>query len=419
MKHENMYGIGTGNSSIDAAVNWLFDHENDPDIDQMPLVPVPINIEAYDPSYITEQVKLKAQELRDRACGKKEEEETKVEREREKDQAHRKKEKEEKKVEREMEKYQARRKKEEEEKKVEREREKVCLRYLAERRRRLGLPLDDPPSVNNASTLMQKEKNSLPVKSASLPVKSNSLPVVTVTKEEIMRDCLRSLKRNHMDNVTKVRRAFQTLLIYVKNVVKNPNEEKFRKIRFNNPAFQDRVGNMKEGIEFLELCGFERVDEGKFLFLPEDKVDIAVLKSAGNVLDSAITNPFFGLLSSSREDEAFGLGLDCMWLRGIAIGSDLTPIKRTFNKFARCKESRTELSLTGMKNFAAKSLALPMKEFCPSMVAENINLPTREEQEGPHSPTQHKRPVNIEMSQEQRDKEMHDLPMVEYFDGSN
>ncbi|XP_028083766.1 vicilin-like seed storage protein At2g18540 isoform X5 [Camellia sinensis] len=310
--------IPQGNSSIDAAVNWLFDHENDPDIDQMPLVPVPINIEAYDPSYITEQVKLKAQELRDRACGKKEEEETKVEREREKDQAHRKKEKEEKKVEREMEKYQARRKKEEEEKKVEREREKVCLRYLerikagkelleakriqeenerkrsialwkaekekenrerdkirqklqqdkAERRRRLGLPLDDPPSVNNASTLMQKEKNSLPVKSASLPVKSNSLPVVTVTKEEIMRDCLRSLKRNHMD----------------------------------------RVGNMKEGIEFLELCGFERVDEGKFLFLPEDKVDIAVLKSAGNVLDSAITNPFFGLLSSSREDEAFGLG---------------------------------------------------------------------------------------------------------------
>ncbi|CAL5333786.1 unnamed protein product [Camellia sinensis] len=275
--------IPQGNSSIDAAVNWLFDHENDPDIDQMPLVPVPINIEAYDPSYITEQVKLKAQELRDRACGKKEEEETKVEREREKDQAHRKKEKEEKKVEREMEKYQARRKKEEEEKKVEREREKerikagkelleakriqeenerkrsIALRKAekekenrerdkirqklqqdkAERRRRLGLPLDDPPSVNNASTLMQKEKNSLPVKSASLPVKSNSLPVVTVTKEEIMRDCLRSLKRNHMDNVTKVRRAFQTLLIYVKNVVKNPNEEKFRKIRFNNPAFQD------------------------------------------------------------------------------------------------------------------------------------------------------------------------------------
>lgn len=54
---------------------------------------------------------------------------------------------------------------------------------------------------------------------------------------------------------------------------------------------------MKEGIEFLELCGFERVDGGKFLFLPRDKVDLEVLKSAGAALDTAITNPFFGLLS--------------------------------------------------------------------------------------------------------------------------
>lgn len=36
----------------------------------------------------------------------------------------------------------------------------------------------------------------------------------------------------------KVKRAFQTLLTYVGNVAKNPNEEKFRKIRLNNPSFQ-------------------------------------------------------------------------------------------------------------------------------------------------------------------------------------
>lgn len=63
------------------------------------------------------------------------------------------------------------------------------------------------------------------------------------------------------------------------------------------PKLQERLGNMKEGIEFLELCGFERVDGGKFLFLPRDKVDLEVLKSAGAALDTAITNPFFGLLS--------------------------------------------------------------------------------------------------------------------------
>ncbi|RRT68935.1 hypothetical protein B296_00013247 [Ensete ventricosum] len=40
------------------------------------------------------------------------------------------------------------------------------------------------------------------------------------------------------DEDAKVKRAFQTLLTYVGNVAKNPNEEKFRKIRLNNPTFQ-------------------------------------------------------------------------------------------------------------------------------------------------------------------------------------
>lgn len=59
---------------------------------------------------------------------------------------------------------------------------------------------------------------------------------------------------------------------------------------------QDRVGSLKGGIEFLELCGFEKIEGGEFLFLPRDKVDIAVLHSAGSELNSAIVNPFFGVL---------------------------------------------------------------------------------------------------------------------------
>ncbi|KAA0033313.1 chromatin assembly factor 1 subunit A [Cucumis melo var. makuwa] len=94
----------------------------------------------------------------------------------------------------------------------------------------------------------------------------------------------------------KVKRAFQTLLTYVGNVVKNPDEEKFRKIRLSNQTFQDRVGTLRGGIEFLELCGFEKIEGGEFLFLPRNKVDRAVLNTAGSELDSAIKNPFFGVL---------------------------------------------------------------------------------------------------------------------------
>lgn len=86
-------------------------------------------------------------------------------------------------------------------------------------------------------------------------------------------------------------------MIYVKNVIKNPHEEKFRTIRLGNPAFQERVGNLEEGIRFLELCGFERYNGCKFMFLPAEKVDMAALVFAGTILNSAMTNPYFGLLS--------------------------------------------------------------------------------------------------------------------------
>lgn len=40
------------------------------------------------------------------------------------------------------------------------------------------------------------------------------------------------------DDDVKVKRAYQTLLRLVGNVAKNPDMEKFRKIRISNPTFQ-------------------------------------------------------------------------------------------------------------------------------------------------------------------------------------
>ncbi|KAF8394067.1 hypothetical protein HHK36_020271 [Tetracentron sinense] len=281
----------SGNASLEAAINWIVEHENDSDIDQMPFVCVNIVVEGPNPSLISEKMKIKAQELRERARKMKEEEENKMERQIEKERIRVGKDLlEAKQIEEENERKRfnfphsilAFRKAEKDEEKRAREKIRQKLEAdKAERRRKLGLPLEDRAAVKPTSVVQEKE---------------SLLPVKPATKAERMRDCLRSLKQNHKGDDARVKRAFQTLLTYVGNVAKNPNEEKFRKIRVNNPAFQDRVGNLEGGIEFLELCGFERIEGGRFLFLPRDNVDMEVLNSAGSELNSAIANPFFGIL---------------------------------------------------------------------------------------------------------------------------
>lgn len=276
----------TGNDNIEAAVNWVVENENDPEIDHMPMVPAQAKSEPAKATLSSEEIKAKTQELRERARKKKEEEDKRMEREREKERIRIGKELlEAKRIEEDNERKRilALRKAEKDEEK--RAREKIRQRIeedKAERRRKLGLPAEDPNKVKTPPPAAEETKISLPVRPA--------------TKAEQMRNCLRSLKQSHKEDDAKVKRAFQTLLTYVGNVAKNPDEEKFRKIRLSNPSFQERVGSLNGGVQFLELCGFVKDESAEILFLPRDKVDMPILNSAGAELNSAIVNPFFGVL---------------------------------------------------------------------------------------------------------------------------
>lgn len=50
--------------------------------------------------------------------------------------------------------------------------------------------------------------------------------------------------------------CIETLCKYIENIVSNPTEEKFHKIRMSNKAYQERILPVEGTKEFLEAAGF-------------------------------------------------------------------------------------------------------------------------------------------------------------------
>eukprot|EP00041_Stephanoeca_diplocostata_P003450 m.34769 g.34769 ORF g.34769 m.34769 type:complete len:489 (-) comp14324_c0_seq5:363-1829(-) len=66
--------------------------------------------------------------------------------------------------------------------------------------------------------------------------------------------------------------CINTMLKYITNIAKNPQEEKYRRIRLSNDAFQNRVASVDGALDFLRAAGFcdEESDGQSFLVMAED-----------------------------------------------------------------------------------------------------------------------------------------------------
>ncbi|XP_010442318.1 PREDICTED: UBX domain-containing protein 1-like isoform X2 [Camelina sativa] len=258
----------SGNSSLEEAVNWIIDHESDSQFEKMPLMEFNIEIESPNPYDDTaETSQARAKELMEQARKLREEEETKREREREKERIRAGKEMmETKRIAEENERRRniaLRKAEKDEEKKA---REKIMVKV-------------------NEDKLKRKRRLGLTTETESASTSTHVSPLNT--KDEDPR-------------IT--RKTFETLLTIVRNAANKPGEERYRRIRLTNRLFHERVGRYSQGIEFLEFCGFNREDGSEFFYLPYRDVDINRLRDAAFQLNAAITNPFFGLLSTEAED---------------------------------------------------------------------------------------------------------------------
>jgi hypothetical protein len=63
-----------------------------------------------------------------------------------------------------------------------------------------------------------------------------------------------------------------TIKVILNNILKNPNEEKFRKCKATNPNFEERVGKIMLAMRILKTLNFE--PEGEFLVCKNPDFDL-------------------------------------------------------------------------------------------------------------------------------------------------
>uniref|UniRef100_A0A7S0YH05 UBA domain-containing protein n=1 Tax=Polytomella parva TaxID=51329 RepID=A0A7S0YH05_9CHLO len=285
-------------TSADEAIAWIGDHESDEDLDDPLLLPKAKVLS-------TAETKQKAEELVRRAREKREKEEKEAERKREIERIRTGKE---------MQKIRAQEDDQALKKMVEQRarekaeaakaKEEIRLRLeedRRERRRRLGLP-EELTEEEKAAEAEKKRKEAEEIAAKKAAFISHVKPVTAISK---MRDSLVAMKKGSIGNnqtanisSTAFGLACTTLMKYLDNIVRNPDDEKFRGIPLNGKAFSQRVACVEGSLEFLQTCGFKLEGEGEMatLRIAKEEINPELIRHAGSALQEALSNPFFGIL---------------------------------------------------------------------------------------------------------------------------
>lgn len=270
--------LATGSEGLEAAINWIGEHQEDPDIDE----PISNSACANATKVLTEEEK--AQKLAALEAIIEERRRERIEKEKQE------------KIQNEIKRRTTGRDMQKARDEIEDIQRKIAVDKLKKEREQVKIERERIRKQFEMDKLERRARGGkltgapfeLPVESAQTETKAqeSTEPKPQLSPKEQIATSIEKLKQYRIgdDGLT----ALKTLNMYLKNLIEQPDEEKFRSINLDNAAVRKRVASLVGGIAFLKALGYEKDESDNTLKLNIEKRDMELLKHAKTSTESAI-----------------------------------------------------------------------------------------------------------------------------------
>jgi len=143
--------------------------------------------------------------------------------------------------------------------------------------------VDADANVNVAATSATTNSGSTVIPPAASASASASAPSIAVSSNPL-KSSLQQMKSSHPGIDYKI--GLTTLSKLLQNVIQNPMEQKYRKVKKTNAAFQKKLGRLNGANEAILAIGFQTVGE-EYVLTPSPEAWPALLESKAT-LDQAV-----------------------------------------------------------------------------------------------------------------------------------
>ena len=220
-------------SNIEQAIAWIEAHQNDPDFEEP--AQIEVSAEKPKPQMSKEEAAIKAKELQEKMRKMHEEKQKEMDREHERIRIQNAKE---------MAKA----------REAEKERQARLFVELKKKREK-----EEAEHRRQVLEEIERDKAERMGKKYIPPEQKQKV----YSKEENIQYFIKTIKTvyNPFRAADTLKNCFKTLKIILSNILKNPNEDKFKTIKLSNPNVHERVGKISIALKIFEQLGFVKNDE--------------------------------------------------------------------------------------------------------------------------------------------------------------